>query len=490
MLAQIALVVFGLFGVLALVVDVGYARLSQAQMQQAADVAALEGLRLRDIGVIDSTGQAVNDGYASDCLRRASAHRLARLIFDDEVGRGAGGPGYQAGAGPVIDLTGGVGSLHALQLLSVPDAHAYDPLLQLNQQNVAYGDMVSGRFCYSADPSSSEGLPYDTPETLVCGELQRGAGTYARNDFNPSVTPPEPPAALPTCPAPDDLPPDPWPLSGADTLDDPDHTAFLVRLRRSNELIDEPGQTEPDVATSGPSLPLLFGRGTVIQGDDPEAGYSVRRDGLTVRATAIAAVRPALQVGLPFTSPVRPGVTPFVLRDTFVQTLTAAPTGTPLTVNPMNGVVCTGLMCGGINAPNAVGRFVDSLVDPTRAASRAVATVGQVLPAPTPLACATAVTFTGFAPVFSLMSSGANRIIGFAALEYRRDPARPANPCAAIVFRSGSRVAPLNATANLMNGLPLPSTIDPVEVRELLDKNAERNGALAYGPLLVAALAR
>ena len=45
MLVQIALIVFALCGVLSLVVDIGYARLTQGQMQSAADAAALEGLR-------------------------------------------------------------------------------------------------------------------------------------------------------------------------------------------------------------------------------------------------------------------------------------------------------------------------------------------------------------------------------------------------------------------------------------------------------------
>ena len=51
MLVQIALMVFAFCGLLALVVDVGYARLTQGQMQTAADTAALEGLRKRDVGV-------------------------------------------------------------------------------------------------------------------------------------------------------------------------------------------------------------------------------------------------------------------------------------------------------------------------------------------------------------------------------------------------------------------------------------------------------
>ena len=64
------------------------------------------------------------------------------------------------------------------------------------------------------------------------------------------------------------------------------------------------------------TLPLTFGKGTTIFGDDSNGGYSVRRDGLTVRATAIASVQPAMHVGLPRVNPLQPGVTPFAMVDT------------------------------------------------------------------------------------------------------------------------------------------------------------------------------
>ena len=42
-----------------------------------------------------------------------------------------------------------------------------------------------------------------------------------------------------------------------------------------------------------------FGAGAGFRGEDPNAGYSVRHHGLSLRATAIAAARPALRVGAP-----------------------------------------------------------------------------------------------------------------------------------------------------------------------------------------------
>ena len=92
MLVQVALIVFALCGLLSLVVDVGYARLTQGQMQNAADAAALEGLRKRDVGVRTPAGQFVNDPFASDCLRRAAANRMVRRTFDDDLEPANGDP--------------------------------------------------------------------------------------------------------------------------------------------------------------------------------------------------------------------------------------------------------------------------------------------------------------------------------------------------------------------------------------------------------------
>ena len=261
MLVQIVLIVFAMSAMLSLVIDVGYARVTQGQMQNAADAAALEGLRTGD---------------------RSAANAVVQRVFDDDLDSTNGDPDYQFGAGPIIDLTDGVTSLHALQTISVPGVHVYKPDLQLNPQNAAYGDMVSGRFCYTSDPAPSEDARYELQD-IVCTGPQNGSGPYARNDFNPGV-------------------------AGANAL--------LVRLRRSNEFQDLESQTEPDVASSGPSLPLTFGKATTIHGDDPASDYSVRRDGLTVRATAIAETRPALHVGLPQANANRPGATPFALVDT------------------------------------------------------------------------------------------------------------------------------------------------------------------------------
>jgi hypothetical protein len=486
-LVQVALIVFALCGLLSLVVDVGAVRLTQGQMQNAADAAALEGLRRRDVGIRTPAGQFVNDPFASDCLRRAAANRMVRRTFDDDLDPSNGDPAYQFGAGPIIGLTDGATTLHAGQTISVPEPRVYKPDPQLNQQNQVHGDMVSGRFCYTADPVPSEGGQYEVQD-LVCTEEQRGSGTYARNDFNPSLTAPTPPPALSECPAPDDAVPVPWPVGGAGSLSTVNDSAFLVRLRRSNEFAAAPDQVEPSVASSGPSLPLTFGKGTTVVADDPGGGYSVRRDGLTVRATAIASVRPALHVGLPQASPVQPGVTPFAVLDACVQSPTGAAVTLTVSINPVTGIM-TRTGAGPPTCPtNAiVGRFV--------ANAATISTVGQVPPvAPVAVPCLAVASFADrYGPVYSVMQAApAVRVIGFTRIAFTRVAACPAPglPFTATIVRGVSLVAASNATANVSGGLPLPLTATTALVRELFDKNRVRAGRFNYAPVLVAALAR
>lgn len=490
MLAQIGLAAFALLALMALAVDIGLVRVTQAQMQSAADSAALEGVRHRDVTVIDAaTAQPIANAFAADCLRRAAARRVVRATFDDDLDPESEDPEYAFGAGPIIDLSEGATSLHAYADMSVPEARVYKPAPQLNQPNAVDGDMVSGEFCYSDDPARSEDAGYALPGMLVCTDAQRAFGRYARNDFNPSENPPLPSGEMGGCPPADDEAPATWPRSGGGSLRTADHGAFLVRLRRSNEYREFGGQTDPDVASSGPSLPLLFGRGAPIHGDDPASAYSVRRDGLTVRASAIAAARPAARVGLPRPSMNVPGVTPFALADTFVGTLAAA--AVPLTINAATGVICRATTCTGTNPPAVIGRIADNLTDPRRLRSLAMSTIGQALPTAQSLTCTAATTtVTGFGPVYSLMSFGGNRIIGFIPVSLRRDPARPADPCAVLLTRSASAVAPANAAAVLSGTLAVPAAAQPEMIRELLDKHFAREGRVAYGPLLAPALVR
>ncbi|MBM3782417.1 MAG: hypothetical protein FJW29_12235 [Acidobacteria bacterium] len=472
MLVQVALVAFAMLALLGLVVDAGMLHLTQGQMQTAVDGAAIEGIRNRDAILQGGPGGVpVPNAFASDCVRRTVATRLAAAQFDDTIYAVDGDPGYRFGAGPVIGRTAGYTTLHAGQTITAADP--YDPRLQLNQQNAVYGDMVSGRFTYSVDPAPAED------------------STYARTDFVPSELSPLAPAALPECPDPDAPLPSTWPASStAAPLTSADHEAFLVRLRRSNEWGDVDGQLEPGVASSGPSLPLLFGQGAPIHGDSPDSAYSVRRDGFTVRATAIARAQPAMQVGLPRTvAPIQPGVTPFVLLDTFAAGPAPA-AGVPVTLDPASGTLCPGATCAGPTAPAIAGRFVVATIAPTPA-WLATATVGRVATPAVPRACATALPqAAGYAPVVATVAGLGPRVVGFTTVQLIRDPARPADLCAGLLLRAPSRVAASNATALLPVDWQLPVTTSATSLRELMDRHFQAAGRPAYQPVLAPVLAR
>jgi hypothetical protein len=266
---------FVVLGLAALVIDLGFARLAQRQMQTAVDTAALEGLRNRD-------RQDWPDGQR-ESLRRQEAGQLAANVFDDDLNP-ANGDRLQMGAGRWIDFSGGMKladtEFYASQTMSAPDSPVYDPLLQINASNLQHGDMVAGSYGYNA--------AFDT--ALLSDENN----AYARRDFVPS---------------------------DSDTA--PEANAFLVRMRRTNNAdgLDELA----GVSSRGPALPYLFGRGTALDRNLAAAG-------VTVRATAIAAVGAvdgtshevgrAKTAGPPYDNPDPlgrdlPGVTPFAMAAEF-----------------------------------------------------------------------------------------------------------------------------------------------------------------------------
>ena len=98
-LVLFVMIFFGLIGLAALVIDMGFARLAQRQMQTAVDSAALEGLRWRDYSANPPTGQS------SDHYRRQQASSMAANVFDDDLNPTNGDPS-NFGAGPVVQFQG------------------------------------------------------------------------------------------------------------------------------------------------------------------------------------------------------------------------------------------------------------------------------------------------------------------------------------------------------------------------------------------------
>lgn len=149
---------------------------------------------------------------------------------------------------PTLELGPGLTELNASRLMA--QGAVYSPQLELNPDDEPWGDMVGGTY-----------LP-----NRAHGEVD-----YTRQDFQPGAD-----------------------LTGAGT-------ALLVRLRRTDARRDVDRDAVPGVSSRGPELPFLFGLGTMIRGADPTdpTVYSPRHHGLTVRATAIADLRPVTCAGRP-----------------------------------------------------------------------------------------------------------------------------------------------------------------------------------------------
>jgi hypothetical protein len=355
------MLLFGILGFAALVIDLGFARLTQRQMQTAVDEAALEGLRWRDaqLGELpqawlnnqDFQNQVNGSANPTDAARRWAASQSVGQLFDDNLnagddGPGTGDPGGIYGAGPLVPLPGGndTSAIPTPQLIGDPtNAPVYKPVrndgtslagLDLNASNVSYGDLVAGTY-NSGNPSAE-------------------ADDYTRADFTGQLSPTSPPPA------------------------------FLARMRRT-PLWNVPGSADDaaGISSGGPPIYYLFGLGTMMNAQ-PGSSYSPREQGVSVRATAIAAAEDTTQVdGIPYTAgrakaagppyqgtdannnPVNiPGITPFAVKagswppatslpiaapDTTAQTTT----GPALSISNTSVVVMLGQRIGGPNVPGA-----------------------------------------------------------------------------------------------------------------------------------------
>ena len=366
-----AMLMFALMGLAALVIDIGFARLTQRQMQTAVDSAAVEGLRWRDVNEWEEVPQGwlgdpdfitlfddnedfigtITNDVDKDRIRRWVAQQVVLNTFDDDLESGNGDDGAfdgggQFGAGPVVALSGGVGDpiMNASQLLTIPTTPFYKPAVEQNLGNEIHGDMVAGA--------------YDGAATI-----HDEYSTYVRTDF--------------------------------DSMGD---DAFLVRLRRTNDF--EGLDSIAGESSSGPPLSYLFGRGSLLAFRDPGVTYSPRHHGMTVRATGISDARPALSVGMPDGSVTPPlnGLARFAL---FLSEWNDLPVGTAVSRDlSLDGVIS--------EMGATTGRFFD--FGPV---SLMPVVVGRTLPASSaPLAG----EYTGYVSIYGEFTSGSttvNRIVGF-----------------------------------------------------------------------------
>jgi hypothetical protein len=279
-LVLFALFLFAFMGLAALVIDLGFARLTQLQMQSAADSAAMEGM----------WQQADPNPDLTQEQRRIAVREHVQYIFDDDFDPSDDAMNF--GAGPQLNFSGGIpltSEFNASQLIEPPhDDPVYKPWLELNLNDEPHGDMAAGSYVFPEEPLFEDRW-------------------FFRNDFSAG--------------------------NG--------NTAFLVRLRRASGR--NPLDSDPDVSSSGPALPYLFGRGSLLH-------PTLRGRGITVRATGIASGVPAKSVGVRAAELER-GLLPIELEYSY-WTTTAPETTLDLEISG-NSIVVSGSI-----PPQEVGRII------------------------------------------------------------------------------------------------------------------------------------
>ncbi|MEM7201552.1 MAG: pilus assembly protein TadG-related protein [Planctomycetota bacterium] len=250
MLVLCAILLVGLFGLLGAVVDGGRLRTTKQQMDAGAESAALEGLRFKDR--VDDEGL-----YTPDEHRRLRAVTALQRQWDDDLDLTSDALGLGAGTLPVVEpgidtpLGGRINVPVDRRALGWRPADAMLPGPQHNAVNARHGDLVAGAYVEGAGVAVED-------------------DAFNRTDFAPVAA-----------------------GSGGEVL--AAAPAFLVRLRRAGSrlALDE----QPGESTKGDPFEWLWARGIVWHEPTAEApGIASRTDGVTVRATSIAAATRALLV--------------------------------------------------------------------------------------------------------------------------------------------------------------------------------------------------
>jgi hypothetical protein len=435
-----ALIVFAVMAMASLVIDMGFVRLTQVQMQPGVEAAALEGLRFRD-QLPDAWLQDGSDfltAVQSDCgprpalpqsltdpawvawrdnVRRWLARYQLSLVYANRLDPSNDDPSQPSfGAGPIYAFSGGVGNSNALQTVTNPTAplpYVYQPALQLNlvssgTGNAQNGDMVAGT--YITPPNTNPAYPGDDPRDEN--------STYTRRDFTAASS-----ASASTAPS------------------------FLVRLRRLNDFQAQNAlENQSGVSSHGPQMPLLFGRGSTLTGVDPSTGYAPRYHGLTTRATAIADAQPAFSIGTAYPSsiPVLPGAAPFIIFNSGWNNANLFPTDTStmITVNNDGTLNAAGTTIGYFTSSSA-GQLT-SVGQPTTAL-RVAPSAGQM---------SASLTDPAYVPIILAPNSGTpidGTIIGFGFLTV--DLTSVTATGFQVTKRIG-KVAPANATSVPVQQLP------------------------------------
>lgn len=137
-----AMMLFGIMAMAALVIDIGFVRLTQRQMKLATDSGALVGLGLSDVEAADRN-TFVGRTSATDSGRRQAVANVVAATFDDDFDNLSDAQNF--GVGPDVSMTGGIplnDGFHGSQDLDLLDPPVYKPQVELNPTNDPRGDIV------------------------------------------------------------------------------------------------------------------------------------------------------------------------------------------------------------------------------------------------------------------------------------------------------------------------------------------------------------
>jgi hypothetical protein len=300
----------------------------------------------------------------------------------------------------------------------------YQPVLELNTDNAENGDLISGTY----NPLAAHTDGTDTGSGFV---------PFVRPDFT---------------------------VDTAGVY--PSGLGFLVRLRRS---LDE---AEPGISSTGAPIPLLFGRGSAIRG--AETGYSVRRDGLTVRRVSIANGVPAVYVGLPVSGGVLGSLPIGITRQAWENQSLLPRTDS-----------------GGVSTAVPITVVGDQLVFTNSPVTQAgvllatpLTTIGETV---VTVVGAPAIDSVGYVPIIDTtvdsFGDSTVRVIGFGRVAIELNGV---NGTLTKRTSAGGVVAPRNASGNLMHAWGVLSALDAAEASNIRAANAALTDPL-LSPVLVRA---
>jgi len=360
-----------LMGVLALTLDFGFVILSRRHMQTGVNAAAKAGMR--------------GEGLSTELSRRTAARTALRLSFDDDFDLSANSTTIGAG----IDTSLIQGSGYQSTTIGPPGTSLNDDLanrsafiyrpddFELNTGNATHGDIVTGGYTATA--------PHDENSS------------YTRSDFSPSG-------------------------SGS----------VLVRMRRTH---DPDGLDDVSGVSSGSGgLPVILARAGWMGTESGTAPYSIRRDGVTVRATAIADGVAARAVGVANTTTSFLGAAPIAMTLTQWQSLRTSASFVPISAT-------TGQVSNG-STINFIAKRVDATS--ARFVSEPISTVEQSWPDTEFIP--TGINLEYFAPIYGTITSASTGvseelIYGFVSVQLSRSGSTYS------VFGRSAVTAPDNASA-------------------------------------------